>query len=106
MSFRACLVIPVYNHGDAIGATIATLRVHGLPLYLVDDGSDAATARQLDILTVDDESTLLRLPRNGQRCYGHARFACGLGRGFTHVARIDVDGQHDAGDIPGSSHAR
>ena len=102
MSFRACLVIPVYNHGDAIGATIATLRVHGLPLYLVDDGSDAATARQLDILTVDDESIrLLRLPRNAGKGAAVMRgLRAAWADGFTHALQIDADGQHDAGDIP------
>ncbi len=40
MSMAACVVIPIYNHKDAIGATVANLIPHGLPLFVVDDGSD------------------------------------------------------------------
>ena len=33
-------VIPVYNHEHAVPAVAANLRAQGLPVVLVDDGSD------------------------------------------------------------------
>ena len=44
------VVIPVYNHGAAIGAVVADVRAHGLPLILVDDGSEPTCAAVLDAL--------------------------------------------------------
>lgn len=38
-----CIVVPIYNHRDAIGGTLARLAVHGLPILVVDDGSDVPT---------------------------------------------------------------
>ena len=34
-----CAVIPVYNHGAAIGAVVRSVLGHGLKCVLVDDGS-------------------------------------------------------------------
>lgn len=102
MSIRACLVIPVYDHGDAIDATVVNLRPHRLPIFIVDDGSDDLTRDRLDALAADNASIrLLRLPRNkgkGAAVMGGLRAA--RAEGFTHALQIDADGQHDARDIP------
>ena len=42
-SFRPCCVIPIYDHGATIRALVAALATHGLPIYIVDDGSGEAT---------------------------------------------------------------
>src|SRR5690606_19406282 len=65
-AFRPCLVIPVYDHEHAIGATLAGLRRHGLPCFLVDDGSRASCAAVLDALAQAESAwvTLLRLHPN------------------------------------------
>ena len=34
---KICVVIPFYNHGDAIAAVIASLRSLELPAFVVDD---------------------------------------------------------------------
>ncbi|WP_144155919.1 glycosyltransferase family 2 protein [Paraburkholderia sp. BCC1885] len=103
MSHAACIVIPIYNHKDAIGATVANLVVHGLPLFVVDDGSDAATQQVLAALAQQyaGQLTLLRLPVNGGK---GAAVMAGLraahAAGYTHALQIDADGQHDASDVP------
>ena len=103
MKFAACIVIPIYNHKDAIGATVAHLAVHGLPLFVVDDGSDDATQQVLAALAQQyaDQLTLLRLPVNGGK---GAAVMAGLRAahraGYTHALQIDADGQHDATDVP------
>ncbi|TAL96291.1 MAG: glycosyltransferase family 2 protein [Paraburkholderia sp.] len=103
MSFAPCIVIPIYNHKDAIGSTVAHLMVHGLPLFVVDDGSDEATQRVLAALAAQyaGQVTLLRLPVNGGK---GAAVMAGLraarAAGYTHALQIDADGQHDAADVP------
>ena len=98
-----CIVIPIYNHRDAIGDTLARLAVHGLPIIVVDDGSDGPTQQTLAGLAVRyaDCMTLLRLPVNGGK---GAAVMAGLraarDRGYRHAIQIDADGQHDAADVP------
>jgi predicted LPLAT superfamily acyltransferase len=103
MSNAVCIVIPIYNHKDAITGTVANLAVHGLPLLVVDDGSDEATQQVLAALAQQHASqlTLLRLPVNGGK---GAAVMAGLraarAAGYTHALQIDADGQHDASDVP------
>ena len=97
------IVIPIYNHKDAIGKTVAHLAVHGLPIFIVDDGSDAATQAVLAALAQQyaPQVTLLRLPENGGK--GAAVMAglrAAYAAGHTHALQIDADGQHDASDVP------
>jgi hypothetical protein len=72
-------------------------------MFVVDDGSDAATQAVLAKLACDyrKQMTLLRLPVNGGK---GAAVMAGLRAarqaGFTHALQIDADGQHDANDVP------
>ncbi len=44
-SFQPCALIPIYNHKDTIAATVLqSLRAHGLPIIIVDDGSKRSDA--------------------------------------------------------------
>ncbi|WP_184011072.1 MULTISPECIES: glycosyltransferase [unclassified Paraburkholderia] len=103
MKFAPCIVIPIYNHKDAIGATVAHLAVHGLPMFVVDDGSDEPTQQVLAGLARQyaGQMTLLRLLENGGK---GAAVMAGLraarAAGYTHALQIDADGQHDAADVP------
>ncbi len=102
MSFRACAVVPCYNHGATAGAVVARLVAHGLDTLLVDDGSDAASAEALRaIAALQPRVQLLRLEPNGGK---GAAVVHGLReaakRGFTHALQVDADGQHDIHDVP------
>ncbi|AOJ89177.1 acyltransferase [Burkholderia sp. MSMB0856] len=98
-----CIVIPIYNHRAAIGGTLARLAVHGLPILVIDDGSDEPTQQVLATLATRYAGlvTLLRLPVNGGK---GAAVMEGLraarARGYRHAIQIDADGQHDAADVP------
>lgn len=101
--FRPVVVIPVYNHEDAIGAMVAGVRRHGIDCLLVDDGSKPSCAAVLDALSAADEGVHLeRLPANrgkgGAVVAGLRAAAARLGA--THAVQIDADGQHEAADIP------
>lgn len=100
---RTCAVIPVYDHGEAVGAVATAVRSHGLLCVLVDDGSGPQCAAVLDRLAaVDPEGIhLIRLPQNqGKGGAMMAGLRAAKERGFTHALQIDADGQHDTSDIP------
>lgn len=98
-----CIVIPIYNHREAIGTTLAKLVGYGLPIIVVDDGSDEPTQLALAELARRYAGcmTLLRLPVNGGK---GAAVMAGLraarARGYRHAIQIDADGQHDTADVP------
>ncbi|MGH8444613.1 MAG: glycosyltransferase family 2 protein [Solimonas sp.] len=103
MLFRPCVVVPVYDHAQAIAGTLAQLRPHGLRCYLVDDGSHAPCAQELDRLaaTQADWLRLIRLPHNqGKGAAVMAGFARAADDGYTHALQFDADGQHNAADVP------
>jgi glycosyltransferase involved in cell wall biosynthesis len=102
--FSVLVVVPVYNHGEAIGSMVEGIRRQGLPCLLVDDGSDPGCAAVLDELTLrhPDAVSLLRLPVNqGKGGAVVAGLREAARRGFSHALQIDADGQHDPTDIPG-----
>lgn len=102
MSFAPCLLIPIYNHRESIGRTVERLAPHGLPILVVDDGSDAATQEVLTALAAAQPLVrLYRLPENGGKgaAVMHGMRAAQRA-GFSHALQIDADGQHDAADVP------
>lgn len=100
--FAPCALIPIYNHKDTIARTAQALRAQGLPVVIVDDGSNAATREVLDALVGEaDDIELLRLPRNqGKGRALTAGLLVARDRGYTHALQIDADGQHDTDDAP------
>ena len=102
MSFAACFLIPIYNHGRSIRVTVERLERYALPIFVVDDGSDDATRQVLATLAVDfPRLRLFRLPQNGGKGAAVMRgMREALAAGFTHALQIDADGQHDTNDVP------
>lgn len=98
MSFRACAVVPCYNHGASVGAVVTRLREQGLPVIVVDDGSDAGTAGVLDSLAGIHLARLERNSGKGAAVMHGLREAARLG--YTHALQVDADGQHDLADVP------
>ena len=97
-----CLLIPIYDHGDTIGAVVESLAYLDLPCLIVDDGSAAPTRAELArIAATHDWIEVVRRDRNGGRGAalrtGYRRAAQ---RGFSHAVQLDADGQHDARDVP------
>ena len=102
-AFSPVVVVPVFDHPQAITGLVETIRGHGVPCLLVDDGSGPACAALLDSLAErhPDLVSLLRLPSNqGKGAAVMAGLREAGRRGFSHGLQIDADGQHDARDIP------
>lgn len=93
---RICMVVPVFNHGVQAAGFVPMLRNAGVPLILVDDGSNAETADTLKSLSETDHGvTLIRHDVNqgkGSAVLSGFREARRLG--FSHAFQIDGDGQH------------
>ena len=96
-AYRPCLIVPVFNPGPALGRTLEALLQYRLPLFVQDDGSDAATRRELDRCAA--EQPLIRLARwdvnQGKGAAVVAAFRRAHREGFTHALQVDADGQHD-----------
>ncbi|RXZ36908.1 glycosyltransferase family 2 protein [Oxalobacteraceae bacterium CAVE-383] len=101
--FKACVVIPVYNHQHAIGAMVDAVLAQHVPCILVDDASEPGCAAELDRIAAayPGRVELLRHAVNqgkgGAVLTGFQRAA---DHGYTHALQIDADGQHRADDIP------
>jgi glycosyltransferase involved in cell wall biosynthesis len=102
-AFKPCIVVPVYNHEQAIGEVLDGLLRHDAPCILVDDGSGEECAAVLDALAQahPERVTLVRLARNqGKGAAVLAGFRRAAVMGFSHVLQIDADGQHRTADVP------
>ncbi len=100
--FKPCVFIPVYNHHQVLGATLDRIHALGLPIIVVDDGSQAESRAILESLVAARPWVeLVTHPHNrgkGGAIKTGLREAGTLG--FTHALQIDADGQHDIDDIP------
>jgi len=103
---KTVAVVPVYNHGETVGDVVASLRGYGLPVILVDDGSDTFTARVLDTIASTKWAfgppvKLVRLPKNrGKGAAVMTGFRSAYAYGASHVLQVDADGQHGLEVVP------
>ena len=102
MTFRPCVVVPVYNHGDGAHALAERLAPLRLPTIMVNDGSAPPCTVELRRLAAQHDWLLL-LEHGDNQGKGGAVLS-GLreahAKGFSHALQIDADGQHNASDIP------
>ena len=96
------VLIPSYNSGALVYATVQAARTRWQPVWVVVDGSNDGTAEGLQALAAAD--TGLRvwvLPQNAGKgsavLHGLQQAAAA---GFTHALTMDSDGQHPADLIP------
>lgn len=98
---KVCLLVPHYNHLDQFERFLPRLMETGLPLIVIDDGSEVVQRAGLEkILQSSAEHHLVSHSNNQGK---GAAFFTGLGKarslGFSHVIQIDADGQHDVKSI-------
>jgi hypothetical protein len=96
------VLIPSYNPGAQVYATVRAARAQWQPVWVVVDGSNDGTADGLqDMAASDPGLRVLLLPANGGK---GAAVLHGLdmaaAAGYTHALTMDSDGQHPADLIP------
>ena len=99
--YKACFLIPCYNHGSTVADVVSSLKPFDLPFIVVDDGSNSDTKQALQTLTDQEPITLVILAENqgkGGAVMTGIRHAHQLG--YSHVIQIDADGQHDIDALP------
>ena len=100
---KVCVIVPVYNHEQAIPRVVSKLKVYGLPCILINDGSSSVCSQVLtDCARLESKwITLLNRPQNsGKGAAVIDGFKEAIRLGFTHAIQIDADGQHEFDDIP------
>nr|WP_298689266.1 glycosyltransferase family 2 protein [uncultured Dongia sp.] len=102
LDFRPCAIIPSHNHARAVPEIIAALQARGLPVFVIDDGSDAKIRAALASLhdPINQISVVRLEPNLGKgAAVGHG-FQLAMAAGYTHALQIDADGQHDLAALP------
>jgi len=96
------VLIPSYNPGPKVFATVRAALDQWSPVWVVVDGSTDGTALRLQLMTATQTGLrVLVLPQNegkGAAVLHGIREA--LQAGFTHALTMDSDGQHPAERIP------
>lgn len=102
MSATHLVLIPSYNPGPAVLATVQAARAQWPVVWVVDDGSNDGSTASLQALAASDPGLhLIVLPRNsGKGAAVLAGLEAAAAAGFTHVLTMDADGQHPAALIP------
>jgi hypothetical protein len=100
------VVIPSYNTGATVYATVRAARAAWSPVWVVVDGSDDGTAEGLRALAAGDEGLRVDvLPANrGKGAAVLHALEAARAAGFTHALTMDSDGQHPADLIPRFMH--
>lgn len=97
-----CILIPVYNHEEALSQVLDKLSDYGLPCILVDDGSHEV-CQQAIMQESQARSWVESIRLDVNQGKGGAVMA-GLRHafncGYSHALQIDADGQHNTEDLP------
>ncbi|MEZ9154952.1 glycosyltransferase family 2 protein [Vibrio sp. F13] len=100
-SYKACFLIPCFNHGATMPAVVSSLHHFELPIIIVDDGSELTTKQFLSPLAENSNVTLVTLEQNqGKGGAVKAGLKKAQQLGFSHAIQIDADGQHDLEALP------
>jgi len=94
---RYCVVIPAYNAADTIGGLVRGVKRQGLPVLVVNDGSDDQTA---PIASQEGAVVLSHLRNQGKGRALRTGFEYALRAQYDGVITMDSDGQHDPAEIP------
>lgn len=96
------VVIPSYNPGPQVYATVRAVRAEWTPVWVVVDGSDDGSREGLEQMARDDAGLrVLVLEHNSGKGAAvlHA-LRQAAAEGYSHVLTMDADGQHPAASIP------
>ena len=95
------VIIPSYNPGPNVYATVRAALEQWNPVWLVIDGSTDDSAQRLKAIAADNPALrILVMPRNrGKGAAVLHGLRAASAAGYTHALTMDSDGQHPAGRI-------
>ncbi|HZP59144.1 MAG TPA: glycosyltransferase family 2 protein [Opitutaceae bacterium] len=95
------VLIPSFNTGDLLLATVKDALRHWSPVWVVIDGSTDGSGAAVQALAADDPRVrvIMRAGNGGKGAAVATGVAEALAAGFTHVLTFDADGQHSAAHI-------
>ncbi len=99
---KPCIIIPVYNHQEAIVHVIERLKPQGIPCFLINDGSSDECSLVLNFISKEHKDWVTLYEREQNRGKGAAvidGFKLAIQQGYSHAIQIDADGQHCFEDI-------
>jgi len=100
VSFRPCVLIPVYDNPNTIRAVVEAVREKLPSVLVVDDGSARDCRERVEELGREELAEVVRRPVNGGKGAAvKTGFQAALDLGYTHALQVDADGQHDLGDL-------
>ena len=96
------VLIPSYNPGEKVYATVREARQYWQPVWVVVDGSSDGTAEGLLAMAAQDHGLRVIVSAQNQGKGSAVLHGINLAAvaGFTHVLTMDSDGQHPADQIP------
>ena len=98
------VVVAVYNNVESILDVLSQLKGSGLPVIVVDDGSDDGTSEVIESWADREGAPSCRSCRlevnSGKAAAMRQGFRWARELDYTHALTFDADGQHDASRIP------
>lgn len=97
---KVVALIPHYNHAATVGQVAQAMRAQGLPVLIVDDGSEPAAQQVLrDLAAADAQIQVVwRAQNGGKGAAVKSGFAAAAAAGHSHVLQVDADAQHQLAD--------
>lgn len=101
-SISHLVLIPSYNPGEKVYATVREARRYWQPVWVVVDGSSDGTTEGLLAMAAQDHGLRVIVSAQNQGKGSAVLHGSNLAAaaGFTHVLTMDSDGQHPADQIP------
>ncbi len=93
---RVCILIPVHNEGKQIGPLVSAVRVRGLDVVVIDDGSTDGSGK---IAQDNGAVVITNAVKQGKGASLQRGFHYARGQGYTGVITMDGDGQHAVEDL-------
>ena len=94
-------IIPHYNHSSTVLKVITPLQQAGIPVIIVDDGSNKQERNNLQPIAKLQNINIFYLPTNKGKG-GAVKFGLkkAIELGFSHAIQVDADAQHNLNDLP------
>jgi len=104
--FKVIVVVPTFNHADALPMVLRALDQLDQPVLVVDDGSTDSTETivsewSAEIAANGCRAVVRHDSNKGKAAAIHTGLEEAQHLEYTHVATIDSDGQHDVRDLIG-----